>query len=94
MGMGEPLHNITMFYGRYVILNSAEALIWGHAYHDLYSRAGSRNSQAQSGGLAGQSGISLHAPTDELRSQTMPINRRYPLKEPTRSLSGLYRHNE
>ena len=25
--------------------------------------------------------ISLHAPTDELRSQTMPINKKYPLKE-------------
>lgn len=25
--------------------------------------------------------ISLHAPTDELRSQTMPINRKYPLHE-------------
>jgi 23S rRNA (adenine2503-C2)-methyltransferase len=25
--------------------------------------------------------ISLHAPTDELRSQTMPINRKYPLQE-------------
>jgi 23S rRNA (adenine2503-C2)-methyltransferase len=25
--------------------------------------------------------ISLHAPTDELRSQTMPINRKYPLRE-------------
>src|SRR5258708_29816061 len=25
--------------------------------------------------------ISLHAPTDELRGQTMPINRKYPLQE-------------
>ncbi|HZU00489.1 MAG TPA: 23S rRNA (adenine(2503)-C(2))-methyltransferase RlmN, partial [Ktedonobacteraceae bacterium] len=25
--------------------------------------------------------ISLHAPTDELRSRTMPVNRKYPLKE-------------
>src|SRR2546430_2625412 len=25
--------------------------------------------------------ISLHAPTDELRSRTMPVNRKYPLRE-------------
>ncbi len=32
--------------------------------------------------------ISLHAPNDELRSQIMPINRKYPIKELLRAVSG------
>ena len=34
--------------------------------------------------------ISLHAPNDELRSQIMPINNKYPIKELLRSVQGLY----
>jgi 23S rRNA (adenine2503-C2)-methyltransferase len=32
--------------------------------------------------------ISLHAPNDELRSQIMPINKKYPIKELLRSIDG------
>lgn len=32
--------------------------------------------------------ISLHAPNDELRSQIMPINKKYPIKELLRSVDG------
>ncbi|MCG8415729.1 MAG: 23S rRNA (adenine(2503)-C(2))-methyltransferase RlmN [Pseudomonadales bacterium] len=32
--------------------------------------------------------VSLHAPNDELRSQIMPINRRYPIQELLRSVRG------
>jgi 23S rRNA (adenine2503-C2)-methyltransferase len=32
--------------------------------------------------------ISLHAPNDELRSQIVPINRKYPIKELMRSVKG------
>ncbi len=32
--------------------------------------------------------ISLHAPNDELRSQIMPINKKYPIKELLRSVQG------
>jgi len=32
--------------------------------------------------------ISLHAPNDELRSQIMPINNKYPIKEVLRSVQG------
>lgn len=32
--------------------------------------------------------VSLHAPNDELRSQIMPINRKYPIKELLRAVTG------
>jgi 23S rRNA (adenine2503-C2)-methyltransferase len=32
--------------------------------------------------------VSLHAPNDELRSQIVPINRKYPIKELLRSVAG------
>ncbi len=32
--------------------------------------------------------VSLHAPNDELRSQIMPINKKYPIKELLRAVSG------
>jgi 23S rRNA (adenine2503-C2)-methyltransferase len=82
MGMGEPLHNYNNVLQALRILNSAEGFNLG-ARHITVSTAGlvpaihKLSQEALQVNLA----ISLHAPTDELRSQTMPINRRYPLKE-------------
>ena len=82
MGMGEPLHNYNNVLRALRILNSAEGFNLG-ARHITISTAGlvpaihKLSQEALQVNLA----ISLHAPTDELRSQTMPINRRYPLKE-------------
>ena len=82
MGMGEPLHNYKNVLQALRILNSAEGFNLG-ARHITVSTAGLVPAirQLSQEPLQINLAISLHAPTDELRSQTMPINRRYPLKE-------------
>ncbi len=82
MGMGEPLHNYDNVLQALRILNSAVGFNLG-ARHMTVSTVGlvpaiRKLSQEQ---LQVNLAISLHAPTDELRSQTMPINRKYPLHE-------------
>ncbi len=82
MGMGEPLHNYENVLRALRILNSPDGFRLG-ARHMTVSTVGlvpaiRKLSQEQ---LQVNLAISLHAPTDELRSSTMPINRKYPLKE-------------
>ncbi len=82
MGMGEPLHNYENVLQALRILNSADGFNLG-ARHMTVSTVGlvpaiRRLSQEP---LQINLAISLHAPTDELRSQTMPVNRKYPLAE-------------
>jgi 23S rRNA (adenine2503-C2)-methyltransferase len=82
MGMGEPLHNYANVLQALRILNSSEGFNLG-ARHMTVSTVGlvpaiRKLSQEP---LQVNLAISLHAPTDELRSQTMPVNRKYPLQE-------------
>src|SRR5437016_4889515 len=82
MGMGEPLHNYDNVLRALRILNSPDGFNLG-ARHMTVSTVGlvpaiRKLSQEP---LQVNLAISLHAPTDELRSQTMPINRKYPLQE-------------
>ena len=82
MGMGEPLHNYDNVLRALHILNSPGGFNLG-ARHMTVSTVGlvpaiRKLSQEP---LQVNLAISLHAPTDELRSQTMPVNRKYPLKE-------------
>ena len=82
MGMGEPLHNYENVLRALRILNSPDGFGLG-ARHMTVSTVGlvpaiRKLSQEQ---LQVNLAISLHAPTDELRSNTMPVNRKYPLKE-------------
>src|SRR3989442_6097327 len=82
MGMGEPLHNYNNVLQALRILNSPEGFNLG-ARHMTVSTgvllpAIRRLSQEP---LQVNLAISLHAPTDELRGQTMPVNRKYPLQE-------------
>src|SRR3954449_596417 len=82
MGMGEPLHNYANVLQALRILNSSEGFNLG-ARHMTVSTVGlvpaiRKLSQEP---LQVNLAISLHAPTDELRSQTMPVNRKYPLTE-------------
>src|SRR3989440_1293570 len=82
MGMGEPLHNYANVLQALRILNSSEGFNLG-ARHMTVSTVGlvpaiRKLSQEP---LQVNLAISLHAPTDELRSQTMPINRKYPLQD-------------
>jgi 23S rRNA (adenine2503-C2)-methyltransferase len=82
MGMGEPLHNYDNVLQALRILNSPEGFHLG-ARHITVSTVGlvpaiRKLSQEP---LQVNLAISLHAPTDELRGRTMPINRKYPLQE-------------
>src|SRR3989442_15434657 len=82
MGMGEPLHNYENVLQALRILNSPEGFNLG-ARHMTVSTVGlvpaiRKLSQEP---LQVNLAISLHAPTDELRNQTMPVNRKYPLQE-------------
>lgn len=82
MGMGEPLHNYDNVLQALRILNSSAGFNLG-ARHMTVSTVGlvpaiRKLAQEQ---LQVNLAISLHAPTDELRSRTMPVNRKFPLKE-------------
>jgi len=82
MGMGEPLHNYDNVLQALRILNSPDGFNLG-ARHMTVSTVGlvpaiRKLSQEP---LQVNLAISLHAPTDELRGQTMPINKKYPLEE-------------
>ena len=82
MGMGEPLHNYDNVLQALRILNSADGYRLG-ARHMTVSTVGlvpaiRKLSQEP---LQVNLAISLHAPTDELRGRTMPVNRKYPLAE-------------
>ena len=82
MGMGEPLHNYDNVLQALRILNSNDGFNLG-ARHMTISTVGVvpaiRKLSLEP--LQVNLAISLHAPTDELRGQTMPINRKYPLEE-------------
>jgi 23S rRNA (adenine2503-C2)-methyltransferase len=81
MGMGEPLANIQNLLRAIRIINAP----WG-------LEIGARHITVSTSGLAPQIrelvneptqfrlALSLHGATDEVRSQIMPVNRRYPLK--------------
>lgn len=82
MGMGEPLANYDNLATAIEILNAP----WGF-------EIGARHITVSTSGLAPEIrrlaehpvpvrlAISLHGATDEVRSQIMPVNRKYPLKE-------------
>ncbi len=82
MGMGEPLANYDNLLRALTILNAE----WG-------LRFGARRVTISTSGLAPQIAqlaeeplgfrlaISLHGATDDVRSQIMPVNRKYPLAE-------------
>jgi 23S rRNA (adenine2503-C2)-methyltransferase len=82
MGMGEPLHNYANVLQALHILNSPDGFNLG-ARHMTVSTVGLAPAirKLSQEPLQVNLAISLHAPTDELRSQTMPINRKYPLSE-------------
>lgn len=83
MGMGEPLHNYEQTARALRILTHASGL-------DMSPRRITVSTVGLVPGIrrlgedfAGKVGlaISLHAPSDELRSRIVPLNRRYPLRE-------------
>lgn len=82
MGIGEPFDNFTNIINFIDILKHPKAFAIG-ARHITVSTCGLVPKIKEFADLKSQVklAISLHAPTDEKRSQIMPINKAYPLKE-------------
>jgi 23S rRNA (adenine2503-C2)-methyltransferase len=87
MGMGEPLHNWDNVREALSALLAPAGRNWGPRKVTV-STCGvvSGIEKLRESGLKVRLAISLHAPDDDTRSQIMPINQRYPLKELMRSL--------
>jgi 23S rRNA (adenine2503-C2)-methyltransferase len=78
MGMGEPLLNLD------AVLSALKIMIDTHGYalpprRVTVSTAGVVPAMARLATLPVALAVSLHAPTDTLRDEIMPINRKYPL---------------
>lgn len=82
MGLGEPLHNYDEVLRALRILNHPEGLGIGMR-HITISTSGlvPQIRQLAEEGLPVRLAISLHAVRDELRSQMMPVNRRWNIEE-------------
>ncbi len=82
MGIGEPFDNYEEVTKFIKIINHPKSLAIG-SRHITISTCGiiPKIKEFMNYGYQVNLAISLHAPTDELRSQLMPINKRYPLKD-------------
>lgn len=82
MGMGEPFDNYDNVVRFLKLVSSEDSLNIGMR-HITISTCGIVPRMREFADLELQCGlsVSLHAPTDEARSRTMPINRRYPISE-------------
>ena len=82
MGMGEPFHNYDEVMSAVGLLNDPNGFGLGHR-HITISTVGlvDKIDRFADERLQVNLAISLHAPTDEIRSKIMPVNRRFPLSE-------------
>ena len=82
MGMGEPFHNYDNVMDAVKLLNDAHGFGLGHR-HITISTVGvvPQIDQFAAEGVQVNLAISLHAPTDEVRSSIMPVNRKWPVAE-------------
>jgi 23S rRNA (adenine2503-C2)-methyltransferase len=82
MGMGEPFHNYEAVMGAVALLNDPHGFGLGHR-HITVSTVGlvDKIDQFTDEHLQVNLAISLHAPSDAVRSQFMPVNRKFPLGE-------------
>jgi 23S rRNA (adenine2503-C2)-methyltransferase len=80
MGMGEPFHNYDAVMEAVALLNDPHGFGLGHR-HITISTVGlvDKIDRFADERVQVNLAISLHAPTDELRSQLMPVNRRFPI---------------
>ena len=80
MGMGEPLANYENTMAAIRAINDANGLAVG-ARHITLSTVGlaPQIERLATENIQINLAVSLHAPDDETRSETMPINRRYPI---------------
>ena len=82
MGIGEPLDNYDTVLRFLQLVNDPEGLNIGMRHISL-STCGlvERINELAQQKLQLTLSVSLHAPTDEIRSRIMPVNRRYPIAE-------------
>ncbi len=82
MGMGEPFANYDETMRALKLINAGKGPNLG-ARHITLSTCGVVPGFARlaSEGIQFELSVSLHAPTDELRSELMPVNKRWPLDE-------------
>ena len=82
MGMGEPFANYDETMRALKLINAGKGPNLG-ARHITISTCGVVPGFARlaSEGIQFELSVSLHAPNDELRSQLMPVNRRWPMDE-------------
>lgn len=87
MGMGEPFHNYENVMNAVYILNAPKKLAFG-SRHITISTSGvvSQIKKFTQEGLQVNLAISLHAPSEKLRSDLMPINDIYSLESLMQSL--------
>lgn len=92
MGLGEPLHNYDEVLRAVRLLNSPEGLGIG-IRHLTISTSGlvPQIQQLAEEGLPVRLAISLHAVRDELRSQMMPVNRRWNLEALMIACAGYFK---
>jgi 23S rRNA (adenine2503-C2)-methyltransferase len=91
MGLGEPLHNYDEVLRAVRILNSSEGLGIGMR-HLTISTSGlvPQIEQLAGEGIPIRLAISLHAVRDELRSEMMPVNRRWNLESLMKACAHYY----
>jgi 23S rRNA (adenine2503-C2)-methyltransferase len=82
MGMGEPLDNLSQLIKALRLLNHPDKMNFG-ARRITISTVGIPDGIRALADENRQYGLSwsLHAPTDDLRSTLIPVNRRYPINE-------------
>jgi 23S rRNA (adenine2503-C2)-methyltransferase len=82
MGMGEPFHNYEAVLGAVALLNDPHGFGLGHR-HITISTVGlvDKIDRFADEDVQVNLAISLHAPNDEIRSQIMPVNRKFPLRD-------------
>jgi len=82
MGMGEPFHNYESVMQAVQLLNDPKGFGLGHR-HITISTVGvvPEIERFSDEDIQVNLAISLHAPTDEIRSSIMPVNKRWPIAE-------------
>jgi 23S rRNA (adenine2503-C2)-methyltransferase len=82
MGMGEPFHNYGAVMDAVRLLNDPHGLGLGHRHITISTVGIVPQIDAFAGeGIQVNLAISLHAPTDEIRSSIMPVNGKWPIGE-------------
>ncbi|MBR3677276.1 MAG: 23S rRNA (adenine(2503)-C(2))-methyltransferase RlmN [Alphaproteobacteria bacterium] len=81
MGMGEPLHNLENTIKALNILTDGDGIAISRRRITMSTSGIAPNIVRALQETGVRLAISLHAPNNELRSQIMPINKRYPLEE-------------